>query len=93
MLATPNHTTFGIGSSRASERLPRPSGDYAHPRDVLIDPMLSKVEMRAILASWASDASAVEDRPQLRWLAGTEAPVALDDILECLARLDRSEVV
>ena len=44
-------------------------------------------EKRAILASWASDACAVEAAPELRRPA--EAPVVrFDDIMDALKRLD-----
>jgi hypothetical protein len=76
--------TLGV----AVERLLRPAVGFDHPLDVLKDPLLDASEKRAILASWASDASAVENRPDLRWLLGTERPVPLDDVLHALARLD-----
>jgi len=90
MLATstqPNPTTGQRGALACSET---PVG-YSDPSDVLKDLLLDRAKKRAILASWASDASAVEDRPDLRWLSGTEKPVPLDDILAALARLDRLE--
>lgn len=62
--------------------------DFAHPREVLLDEELAPVEKREILAAWASDASAVESRPEFRWLAGTPGPVALSHILEALRALD-----
>jgi len=74
--------------SVAVERLLRPAVRFDHPRDVLKDPLLDGSEKRAVLASWASDASAVENRPDLRWLLGTPAPVPLDEVLQALARLD-----
>jgi hypothetical protein len=64
---------------------------FGHPRDVLKDPHLDLPDKRAILSSWASDASAVQDEPTLRWLLGTVGPVPLDDIRDALARLDRWE--
>ncbi len=72
----------------ALDRVLRPAVGFQTPRDVLKDPWLDPAEKRAILASWASDASAVEDRPSLRWLLGTPEPVALADILDALRRLD-----
>ncbi len=62
--------------------------DYDHPDDILEDPSLARDEKRALLCSWASDASAVRDEPELRWLLGTPAPVRLDEILNALLRLD-----
>jgi hypothetical protein len=45
-------------------------------------------EKRAILASWASDASAIASCPALRAPAGLKAPVTIDEILEALCELD-----
>lgn len=44
-------------------------------------------EKRAILASWASDASAIASCP-LRAPAGLKAPVTIDEILDALCELD-----
>jgi hypothetical protein len=65
-----------------------PSTILGHPRDVLTHPSLSVSEKRAILASWASDASAIASRPSLRVPAGIRAPIGIDDILEALCELD-----
>ena len=65
-----------------------PGTVFAHPRDVLADPDLSIAEKRAILASWASDASAIASCPSLRAPDGLTAPVHIDDILEALSALD-----
>jgi hypothetical protein len=43
-----------------------PGTVFAHPRDVVAHPALSLAEKRAILASWASDASAIASCPALR---------------------------
>ncbi|MGA7451643.1 MAG: hypothetical protein WBW73_10325, partial [Rhodoplanes sp.] len=43
-----------------------PAGAFSHPRDVVSDPDLTLNEKRAILASWASDACAMEAAPALR---------------------------
>jgi hypothetical protein len=72
----------------ALQRVLRPAVGFAHPTDVLKDPGLDAAEKRAVLSSWASDASAVEGEPTLRWLFGTEAPVPLTEVLMALARLD-----
>jgi hypothetical protein len=45
-----------------------PGDVFRHPREVLGYPGLSRAEKRAILASWASDARAVESCPSLRCL-------------------------
>ncbi len=75
--------------AHALDKVLRPAVGFSHPLDVLKDPWLEPTEKRAILASWASDASAVEDAPTLRWLVGAEAPVPLSEVLEALRRLDR----
>lgn len=79
------------GLREARERLLRPAVGFRHPLDVLKDPWLDVADKRAILSSWASDACAVEDRPHLRWLLGTDAPVLLDDVRDAIARLDGVE--
>jgi hypothetical protein len=76
----------GLGA--ALERWLRPAVGFARPRNVLKDPLLGPAEKRAILSSWASDASAVKDEPTLRWLLGTSEPVPLTEIREALHRLD-----
>jgi hypothetical protein len=88
-LATSEQLIQSQGLGRALERLLRPGVGFTHPRDVLKDPLLDTSEKRAVLSSWASDASAVQDEPTLRWLLGTVEPVPLEDIREALARLDR----
>ena len=65
-----------------------PGTVFDHPRDVLADQTLSISEKRAILASWASDASAIASCPALRAPAGLKAPVTIDEILEALCELD-----
>jgi hypothetical protein len=49
---------------------------------------LTVAEKRAILASWASDAAAVNSCPSLRAIPGQRQPVTIDEILEALSRLD-----
>ena len=65
-----------------------PGTVFEHPRDVVADPGLSLAEKRAILASWASDASAIASCPALRAPEGLKAPVTIDEILEALCALD-----
>jgi hypothetical protein len=67
-----------------------PGTVYQHPSDVVSDPNLSLSEKRAILASWASDASAIASCPSLRAPEGLKAPVTIDEILEALCALDES---
>ena len=45
------------------DALLHPAGAFAHPMDVVRDRDLTVSEKRAVLASWASDACAVEVAP------------------------------
>jgi hypothetical protein len=65
-----------------------PGTAFDHPRDVVSHPGLSLAEKRAILASWASDASAIASCPALRAPAGRRAAVSLDEILAALCEVD-----
>ena len=66
-----------------------PAQAFSHPVDVVNDPDLTLNEKRAILASWASDACAIESVPALR-RAPTKGgrPVAFDDVMDALRALD-----
>jgi hypothetical protein len=88
-LATSERNFQQTDLATALERWLRPAVGFNHPREVLKDPFLDVWEKRAVLSSWASDASAVEDEPRLRWLLGTPEPVPLEDVREALQRLDR----
>ena len=72
------------------DALLHPAQAFAHPRDVVADPDLTLNEKRAILASWASDACAVEAAPALRCAPGSRRPVSVDAILEALRDLDKA---
>lgn len=89
LLATTEQQIQTLGLRAARERWLRPAVGFNHPRDVLKDPELTPADKRSILASWLSDASAVQDQPHLRWLLGTAEPVAAADVREALARLDQ----
>jgi len=65
-----------------------PADAFGHPSEVVNDPDLTINEKRAILASWASDACAVEAAPDLR-VSSKGAPVRFDDIMDALRTLDR----
>lgn len=69
-----------------------PAGDcsrtFALPFEVVEDPSLSLAEKRSILAEWASDLSAVESWPTLRWLRGTTFPVTFSSIVDAREKLD-----
>jgi hypothetical protein len=68
----------------------RPDADiHTGPDDVLADPNLTTADKRAILASWVSDAHAVENAPTLRRL-DSGAAVEVAAVLEALRGLDRS---
>lgn len=66
----------------------RPAVGFSHPSDVPRDPHLTLAEKRAILSSWASDASAVQDEPGLRWLLGTPEPVPFSEVRNALLSLE-----
>ena len=66
-----------------------PAQAFSHPADVVNDPDLTLNEKRAILASWASDACAVESVPELRPAPiNGERTVAFDDVMDALRALD-----
>ncbi len=64
-----------------------PAGAFRTPMEVVNDPDMTAQEKRAILASWASDACAVEASPELREPAPANR-VRFDDIMDALKRLD-----
>ena len=69
------------------DRLLHPAGAFRTPMDVVADPDMTVQEKRAILASWASDACAVEATPDLR--SPPSAPiVGFDDVIDALKELD-----
>lgn len=90
LLATTEQQIQTLGLRAARERWLRPAVGFQHPRDVLKDRELTPADKRAVLASWLSDASAVQDQPHLRWLLGTPEPVPVTDLREALAQLDRT---
>src|SRR5947208_14899427 len=63
-----------------------PAQAFAHPSEVVNDPDLTLNEKRAILASWASDACAIEAAPALRKTPG--GAVSFDDVMDALRALD-----
>lgn len=71
------------------DALLHPAQAFGHPREVVTDPDLTLNEKRAILASWASDACAVEAAPALRYVPGSTQTVSIDEILESLCALDK----
>jgi hypothetical protein len=71
------------------DALLHPAQAFGHPSDVVDDPDLTLNEKRAILASWASDACAIEAAPTLRCIPGRRQPVRFDDVMDALRALDR----
>ena len=70
------------------DALLHPSKAFGHPSEVISDPNLTLDEKRAILASWASDACAIEAVPTLRRLPGGRRPVQFDEVMDALRALD-----
>lgn len=64
---------------------------FSLPSEVVDDPSLSPAEKRAILAEWASDASAVPSHPTLRRLRGTNFPVTFSAVMAARRELDEQE--
>jgi len=65
-----------------------PGTAFEHPKDVVNHCALTTAEKRAILASWASDASAIASCPSMRSPVGVRKPVLIDEILAALCELD-----
>jgi hypothetical protein len=64
-----------------------PARAFQTPAQVLSDPDLTLAEKRAVLASWASDACAVEASPELRQPPNGPI-VTYDEIMDALRALD-----
>lgn len=62
---------------------------FRHPFDIARHPTLEPEVKRAILASWASDAAAVRNKPHLRKPATGGRAVPVDDVLSALKSLDQ----
>jgi hypothetical protein len=71
------------------DSLLHPARAFRHPQHVVSDPDLTLNEKRAILASWASDACAIEAAPDLRQAPGSTQAVRYDDVMDALRALDR----
>ena len=84
-MTKPSRQDFDLNS------LLHPARAFPRPIDVVEDPDLTVTEKRAILASWASDACAVQDTPALRRPA-EGASVSFDDVMDALKKLDGAEV-
>jgi hypothetical protein len=68
-------------------RLLSPANAFARPTDVVEDLDLTLTEKRAILASWASDACALEAAALRAPDDGTR--IRFDDVMDALKELDR----
>jgi hypothetical protein len=82
-----------IASSRIDagfdlEALLHPAQAFAHPLAVVNDADLTLNEKRAILASWASDACAVEAAPELRHPPGGRI-IRFEEVMDALRMLDQ----
>ncbi len=64
-----------------------PARAFESPAEIVNDRDLTTNEKRAILASWASDACAVDSAPELRSMPNGK-PVTFDDIMDALRALD-----
>jgi hypothetical protein len=84
---TQNVTLTPDRSSSPASALSLRATIYTQPDDVSNDPKLTLAEKREILASWISDAHAVESAPALRRL-DSGAVVEVDAILRVLVSLD-----
>ena len=73
------------------DTLLHPASAFVHPMDVVRDADLTLNEKRAILASWASDACALEAAPDLRTNASGQ-PVRWDDITMHFASLTAKQI-
>lgn len=69
-----------------------PLFSYRHPFEVARHPTLEPEVKRAILSSWASDASAVPSQPALRQPPGLDRPIPVDDIFDALRVIDSQPV-
>jgi len=63
---------------------------FLHPFDVAHHPSLEPEVKRAILASWASDRSAVKDQPALRKPPGAKRAVPIDEVFAAMRSLDEA---
>ena len=66
-----------------------PARAFEGPSDVVNDADLTPNEKRAILASWASDACAIEAAPALRQVLPDGTLVSYDEVMDALRALDK----
>jgi hypothetical protein len=81
-------TEFSDADGCDLNQLLHPAQAFEHPLEVVNDPDLTLNEKRAILASWASDACALEAAPGLRQAPRGRQAVRFDDVMDALRNLD-----
>lgn len=79
--------TISIRGAFPINSLVTPGLAFSHPSEVLDHPELSHAERRAVLASWASDARAVEGAHWMRCVDNGSV-VTLAEVLDALRKLD-----
>ncbi len=72
------NTAMSIDQIHANSLL---ASTFNHPWEVLASPFLDVVQKRCVLATWASDAFAVEGKPWLRKIPGSTSEIRIGDIL------------
>ena len=85
---TANDNVLDFNNVLGFHALLRPPMMFEAPTDVVNHPGLTTAEKRAILASWASDASAIASCPSMRAPAALRTPASIDEILDALRALD-----
>ena len=83
-----SNTAMSLDQIHANSLL---ASTFNHPREVLASPFLDATQKRCVLATWASDAFAVEGKPWLRRLPGSKSEIRIGDILSALRALDDDE--
>ena len=80
---------YSIRDGRDPEDLLHPTQAFEHPSHVVNDPDLTLNEKRAILASWASDACALETAPHMHRAPGGKKAALFDEVMDALRTLDK----
>lgn len=66
----------------------QPFSHFLHPFDVAHHPSLEPEVKRSILASWASDRSAVKDQPAMQKPPGAKRVVPINEVFAAMRWLD-----
>src|SRR3546814_12135158 len=90
----PYTTLFRSNNNGATRRkggtaMSQPFSRFLHPFEVARHPSLEPEVKSAILASWASDRSAVRNQPGLRKPPGARRTIPVDEILAARHTLDQ----